>query len=103
MTNKYISGLLCFVAGLSAGVAIGVLFAPDSGAATRDWISRKTEDGKDLLKAKIKDGPARVKRQGAEMRDQADKFVKRNMGGKDKLQEEFAGAAEAEALRTATS
>lgn len=103
MTNKYMSGLLCFVAGLGAGMAIGVLLAPDSGAATRDFVSRKAEDGKDLLKAKIEDGRDRVKRQGAQIRDQADKFVRRSMGGKDKLQEEFAGAADAEALRTATS
>jgi gas vesicle protein len=85
------------------GIAIGVLLAPDSGAATRDLIGRKAEDGKDLLKAKIEEGRHYVvKRQGAQIRDQADKLVERSMGGTDKLREEFAGV-EAAAARTATS
>ena len=103
MTNKNISKLYCFVAGLGAGIGIGALFAPNSGAATRDLISRKAEVGKDLLKAKIEEGRHHVERQGTQIRDQANKFVKRSMGGTDKLQEEFAGVAEADAPRIATS
>jgi gas vesicle protein len=103
MTNKNIGVLYCFMAGLGAGIAIGILFAPESGAAMRDLISRKTEDGKDLLKAKIEEGRRQVERQGAQIRDQANKFVKRSISGTDKLQEEFAEVAEANALRSATS
>jgi gas vesicle protein len=102
MTNKNMSGLYCFVAGLGVGIAIGVLLAPDSGAAPRDLIGRKAEDGKDLLKAKIEEG-RHYKRQGAQIRDQADNLVERSMAGTDKLQEEFAGVAEAAAARIATS
>jgi gas vesicle protein len=40
------SELLCLLAGLGAGIALTVLFAPRSGAATRRLIGRKVEEGR---------------------------------------------------------
>jgi hypothetical protein len=38
-------GLLFFLTGLGAGIALTVLLAPRSGAATRRLIGRKVEEG----------------------------------------------------------
>lgn len=39
-----------FFLGLGIGVAVGVLFAPKSGAETRDLIREKADEGKEFLK-----------------------------------------------------
>jgi gas vesicle protein len=49
-TGRIILGVL---AGLAAGTAIGILFAPDKGTATRKRIVDKSEDYVDELKEKI--------------------------------------------------
>ncbi len=49
-----------FFLGLGLGVAVGVLFAPKSGAETRSLLKSKAEEGADY-----------VKRRGVEFRDQA--------------------------------
>ena len=45
--------LLGVLAGLAAGAALGVLFAPEKGSRTRKNISGKTEDLVDALNDKI--------------------------------------------------
>ncbi len=49
-TGRIILGVL---AGLAAGTAIGILFAPDKGTATRKKIVYKGEEYVDELKEKI--------------------------------------------------
>ena len=49
-----------FFLGLGLGVAVGVLFAPKSGAETRNMLRSKAEEGADY-----------VKRRGTELRDTA--------------------------------
>jgi len=39
-----------FFLGLGLGVAVGVLFAPKSGAETRTFLKDKADEGTDLLK-----------------------------------------------------
>ena len=39
-----------FVLGLGIGVAVGVLFAPQSGEQTRQLLRSKADEGKDYLK-----------------------------------------------------
>lgn len=39
-----------FFLGLGLGVAVGVLFAPKSGAETREFIRGKAEEGLDFVK-----------------------------------------------------
>lgn len=49
-TGRIILGTL---AGLAAGAAIGILFAPDKGVSTRKKIVHKGEDYVENLKGKI--------------------------------------------------
>jgi gas vesicle protein len=47
--NNRGTALLTFVTGLAAGIALTILFAPRSGAATRRLIGRKVEEGQDWM------------------------------------------------------
>ena len=51
-SGKLILGIL---AGLAAGAALGVLFAPDNGTETRRKITKKSVDLTDAVKEKIKE------------------------------------------------
>ena len=48
-------GLGYFFLGLGAGVAVGMLFAPRSGTATRNYLQTKTREGTDYLKQQSQD------------------------------------------------
>ena len=71
----------CFLTGLAAGVAVGFLFAPHSGAETRDLIGRKAVEGKSALKEQ----GLRLKKQAKEIRNRATDLMEQ---GKDALNEE---------------
>jgi gas vesicle protein len=60
-----------FVTGLAAGIALGILFAPNSGEETRDLIVRKAGEGKDALKEQ----GLRLKKQAKEMGNRAADIV----------------------------
>ncbi len=66
MDEKYTTGLYCFLGGLGVGLAVGILFAPDSGLSTRDRIRSKADEGR-----------AYLKRQGARLAGQTNEFVER--------------------------
>jgi len=53
-----------FFLGLGLGVAVGLLFAPKTGAETRDMLRAKADEGKDY-----------VRRRGAELRDSANDLI----------------------------
>ncbi len=44
-----------FFLGLGLGVAVGLLFAPKSGAETRDLILSKADEGKEYLRRRTED------------------------------------------------
>ena len=44
-----------FFLGLGLGVAVGVLFAPKSGAETRDFLRSKAEEGTDFVRRSAED------------------------------------------------
>ena len=44
-----------FFLGLGLGVAVGVLFAPKSGAETRDFLRSKADEGTDYVKRRADD------------------------------------------------
>lgn len=44
-----------FFLGLGIGVAVGILFAPQSGEETRDLIRSKADEGKDLIKRRARE------------------------------------------------
>jgi gas vesicle protein len=47
--SKNSDSILAFLAGIAAGAAMGVLFAPDSGKNTRDKLSFQLEKYKEQL------------------------------------------------------
>lgn len=73
-----------FLLGLGMGVAVGVLFAPQSGEETRGIIKNKADEGKDYLK-----------RRGTELRDSAGNLVEKGRGMVSRQRENLAEAVEA--------
>jgi len=69
MNGNRSSALLYFLTGLGAGIALTVLLAPRSGAATRRLIGRKVEGGENWMKAKAAAAQHYVSSRGAELRD----------------------------------
>jgi gas vesicle protein len=69
MNGNKCSAFLIFITGLGAGMALTVLLAPRSGAATRRLISRRVEDGQKWMKDKVGDAEDYVKGYGEEFRD----------------------------------
>jgi len=67
--NNGSTNLLYFLAGASIGAVVALLYAPQSGKKTREYISDRAEEGKDYLKDRSK-----------ELREQAGDYVER---GKD--------------------
>ena len=60
------SSLAFFLAGMSIGAVLALLFAPKSGKETREFLSQKAEQGRDYIKAK-----------GREVREQAADLVEK--------------------------
>jgi len=60
------SSILWFLAGLGIGAVVGILYAPQSGAETREAIRAKAEEGRDY-----------VRNRAREVRAQADEWVGR--------------------------
>jgi len=44
-----------FLVGLGIGSLIGVLFTPKSGAETREYIAKKTRQGNELARKKVRE------------------------------------------------
>jgi gas vesicle protein len=58
-----------FLVGLGVGAMLGILFAPKSGEETREFLSKKAEEGKDYAQRKAR-----------ELRERAEDLIER---GKD--------------------
>jgi gas vesicle protein len=58
-----------FLVGLGVGALLGILFAPKSGEETREFLSKKAEEGKDYAQRKAR-----------ELRERAEDLIER---GKD--------------------
>lgn len=85
---------LWFLAGLGIGAVVGILYAPQSGEETRDLISRKAQQGRDMVKNK-----------SAEIRDQASQYAERGRQAVTRQIDQFQAAVDAgrQAFREATS
>jgi len=83
-----------FFLGLGLGVAVGVLFAPKSGAETRELIRNKANEGADY-----------AKRRANELRDQASDAMERGKQTFTRQKDNLSAAVEAgrQAYRDATS
>lgn len=74
MSDNYGSKVAIFVAGMSVGAAVALLFAPKSGKETRELIGRKAEEGSEYVTAK-----------GRELRRHAEDFVESGRKTAEKL------------------
>src|SRR6201994_960468 len=83
-----------FFLGLGLGVAVGVLFAPKSGAETREFLRSKAEEGGDYMKQRASD-----------LKDQANEAVERGKQTVQRHKENLSAAVEAgkQAYREATT
>lgn len=73
-----------FFLGVGLGVALGVLFAPKSGAETRDFIRTKAGEGKDYLR-----------RRGEDIRESASEALERGKSAIQRQREQLNAAVEA--------
>lgn len=73
-----------FFLGLGLGVALGVLFAPKSGAETRDFLRTKAGEGKDYLR-----------RRGEDIRDSASDALERGKSAIQRQRDQLNAAVEA--------
>jgi gas vesicle protein len=81
MTGEKVS---YFFLGLGIGVAVGMLFAPQSGEETRDLLKSKADEGKDYLK-----------RRGDEIKGTATDYVERGKTAITRQKDQLAAAVEA--------
>ena len=83
-----------FFLGLGLGVAAGVLFAPKSGAETREFLRSKAEEGTDYVKQRADD-----------LKETAAETLERSKQTIQKQKDNLAAAVEAgkQAYREATS
>ena len=85
--ENYSSKVNYFCVGLGIGAAAAMLFAPKSGAETRDVIVRKAEEGKEYAQSKVRELRARAEdivesgKQAAESGMQATAHLKESISG----------------------
>ena len=78
------SKLSFFFLGLGLGVAAGVLFAPKSGAETRDFLLSKASESADLAKRRAQD-----------LRGQANETLERGKSAVQRHKESLSAAVDA--------
>jgi gas vesicle protein len=95
----------CFLVGLGVGMAVTVLIAPRSGAATRKLIRRRASEASDLVKTKTNQASKYIKRRAAETLDQASEMIESCKDALDKRKTQLVTVVEAgkDAYRVATS
>ena len=77
-----------FLAGLSIGVFVALLFAPESGEKTRKLIAKKAEEGKDYVTSKSRE----FVEQAEELVDKGKEVISKQ---KDRLAETLEAGKEA--------
>jgi gas vesicle protein len=78
------SGFSSFLLGLGVGIGVGMLFAPKSGADTRQLIKDKTGEGTDF-----------IKQRGTDLRDSASDLLTKSKEALNRQKETIADAMEA--------
>ena len=73
-----------FLVGLGVGALMGVLFAPKSGEDTREYLSKRADEGRDFAQKKAR-----------ELRDRADDLLERSKEVASRKRESLSAAVEA--------
>jgi gas vesicle protein len=84
MADNVGSKVSYFLVGLGVGALVGVLFAPKSGEDTRDYLSKKADEGKDYAQRKAR-----------ELRERADELIERSKDVATRRKDSLSAAVEA--------
>jgi gas vesicle protein len=84
MSDRDGNSFVWFLAGLGLGALAGVLYAPRSGAETRDALRARAEEGKEYMRSRAR-----------EARDQAQQWADRGRDAMSQQKEQFRAAYEA--------
>ena len=80
MRDDSSNGILWFVVGVAVGAAVALLYAPQSGKKTREYLSEKAEAGKEYLGdtgRDIYERGRKVYEKGQEVADEAAELFER--------------------------
>jgi gas vesicle protein len=84
MSDRDGNSFVWFVAGLGLGALLGVLYAPRSGAETRDVLRSRAEDGREYVRSRAR-----------EAKDQASEWADRGRDVVNQQKDQFRAAYEA--------
>jgi gas vesicle protein len=84
MADNVGSKVSYFLVGLGVGALVGVLFAPKSGEETREYLSKRADDGRDFAQKKAR-----------ELRERADDLIERGKDVASRKRDSLSAAVEA--------
>jgi gas vesicle protein len=84
MPDNVGSKVTYFLVGLGVGAVMGVLFAPKSGEETRDFLSKRADDGREFAQKKAR-----------ELRERADELIERGKDVASRKRDSLTAAVEA--------
>ena len=84
MADNVGSKVSFFLVGVGIGALLGVLFAPKSGEETRDYLSKRADDGRDYAQKKAR-----------ELRERADDLIERGKDVAARKRDSLSAAVEA--------
>lgn len=84
MADKVGSKIGFFLVGLGIGAAVGILFAPSSGEETRDYLTKKADEGREYAQKKAR-----------ELRERAEDLIERSKDIMNREKGSLAAAVEA--------
>jgi len=89
-TGKVVLGVL---AGIAAGAALGILFAPDKGSNTRKKIARKGEDVTDELSDKFNEFIDGISKKFDDMKKETMTIAKNGKAVKEEIEADLKAAS----------
>ena len=76
MADNIGSKISFFLVGLGIGAVVGILFAPKSGEETREFLSKKAEEGRDYAQRKAEETREFLSKKADEGREYAQRTAK---------------------------
>jgi gas vesicle protein len=84
MADNVGSKVSFFLVGVGIGALLGVLFAPKSGEETREYLSKRADEGRDFAQKKAR-----------ELRERADELIERGKDVATRKRDSLTAAVEA--------